>query len=200
MRIFKSVILLMVFCVAAFGQTQEAQKPTTEDLGLGSFSNENGPIIIVVDASVAIREMHNPYLMFWAFMGAKNENQNIVVSRDDVTMIYKDVEYKMPSLKELSKNYDGEIHDQTLYRELGHEGLISSRMRFYRFTRDNDFFPTPGPRVKVAADEGSMYGVYGLKTKFYFKNPGIQKGDAILIKVHDKKKPELKGEVVVEFK
>ena len=200
MKTVRLICALLILCAAVYPQAQEAQKPQTEDLGQSTFSNENGAIIIVVDAGVAVRKMDSPYLMFMAFMGAKKENENVTVNRDDVTMIYKGTEYKMPTVKELGKNYGGQIHDMEVYRELGREALISSRARFFRFTRDNDFFPTPGMRTKVAADEGSMYGVYGLKTKFYFKNPGFKKGDSILIKVRDKKKPEITGEVVVEFK
>jgi hypothetical protein len=200
MRILKTVFLLLVFCVAAYPQDQTAQQPQTEDLGLNVFSNVNGPIIIVVDAGLAVRKLDSPYVMFMAYMGAKKENESITVNRDDVTMIYKGVEYKMPTVKELTKNYDGQVHDLSLYRKLNKDTLITSRMKFYRFTDDSDFFPAPDPRQHVAADQGSLFGVQGLKTKFYFKNPGFKKGDSILIKVRDKKKAEINGEVVVEFK
>jgi hypothetical protein len=38
--------------------------------------------------------------MFMLYMGTR-ENQGITVSRNDVVMIYKDQEYKMPTVKEI---------------------------------------------------------------------------------------------------
>ncbi len=200
MKILKTALIILAFCAAAYGRTQEAQQPTTEDLGLGVFSNETNPIIVVVDAGVALRKMDSSYLMFTAYLSAKKDNQNIVVQRADVTMIYKDAEYKMPTVKELTSNYNGQVNDFDLNRELNKDTLVTSRMKLFRYPAGNDFYPSPNMKQHVAVDEGSLYGIYGLKTKLYFKNPGIKKGDAILIRVRDKKNPEITGEVVVEFK
>jgi len=38
-----------------------------------------------------------------------------------------------------------------------------------------------------------MSGSLGVKTKFYFRNPGFQKGDELVIKVKDQKKPDKFG-------
>ncbi len=200
MKILKSVFLMFLLCAAAFAQEQAAQAPATEDLGLNVFSNVKKPILMVVDAGLAVRKLDGPYVMFMAYMAAKNGDQNIVVRRQDVVMVYKDVEYKMPTVKELTGNYNGQVNDFDLYQELNKNALILSRMKFYRFLGDNDFYPTPGLSQEIAADEGSLYGFNGLKTKLYFKNPGFKKGDSIVIKVRDKKNPEVTGEVVVEFK
>ncbi len=200
MKILRTVFLSLLLCATAFAQNQQSQEPPTEDLGLGVFSNEKNPIIVVVDAGLAIRKLDSPYVMFMAYLAARNENQNIVIRREDVTMIYNGVEIKMPTVKELTTNYNGQVHDLDFHRELNKETLITSRMKLYRFLANNDFYPSPGMRQQTAADEGSLYNVYGLKTKLYFKNPGFKKGDAILIKVHDKKNPEITGEVVVELK
>jgi len=45
-----------------------------------------------------------------------------------------------------------------------------------------------------------MAGTFGFKTKLYFKNPGFKTGDTLVIKVRDKKNPELVGAVAVVLK
>ena len=192
MRILRSVFLLLVLCAVAYPQTQ--------DLGLGSFSNDQGTIKLAVDASLVDREIDNPYVMFVLYMASKSENQNITVNRKDVTMVYNGQEYNMPSVEELRKNYGGEIHDVDFYRHLGKEGIYSSWVRFYKFTARTDFFPPLAPRAPLAVDEGSMYGYTGFRTKCYFKNPGFKKGDKLTLKVRDKNNPQLMGEVEVVLK
>jgi len=44
-------------------------------------------------------------------------------------------------------------------------------------------------------DVASFSGFIGFKSKFYFKNPGFQKGDQLVIKVKDRKNPQIAGEV-----
>ena len=183
MKAFRCVLLAILLCAAAYGQT--------EDLGLGAFSNEHGPILLAVDAALVDFQLNSPYVMFVMYMAAKNQNQDIVVSRDTITMVYNGKEYKMPTLKELRDNYKGEIHDVDFYRHLGKEGIISSWMRFYNFPQRADFFPPLTMRSPIAADEGSMYSFTGFRTKVYFKNPGFKKGDKVTFKVWDKKDPNI---------
>ncbi len=192
MKILKSVFLLLVLCVAAF--------PQTEDLGMGAFSNNKGPIMLAVDASLVNLDINSPYVMFVMYMGAKKENQNIVVHRNGIVMVYNGQEHKMPSYKELQKNYKGEIKDIGLYRHLGKEGLISSWMRFYDFPASGDFFPPLTLNAQLITDQGSMYNFTGFRTKLYFKNPGFKKGDKFLIKATAKNNPELMGDVEVTLK
>jgi hypothetical protein len=45
-----------------------------------------------------------------------------------------------------------------------------------------------------------MTGSIGFRTKCYFKNPGFQPGDKLIIKVRDKKKPDIASEVEVTLK
>jgi hypothetical protein len=190
MKILKTVCLLFLLSVAAYGQT--------EDLGMGAFANERGEILLAVDASLVNFQVNAPHVMFVMYMAAKNQRQDIVVGRDTVVMTYKGSEYKMPSLKELRQNYKGEIHDIDFYRHLGKEGIISSWIRFYNFARGVDFFPPLALRqTALAVDQGSMYGFTGFRTKAYFKNPGFKKGDKVMFKVWDKKNPKLSGEVSV---
>jgi len=192
MKTFKCLFMLLVFSAAAFAQT--------EDLGMGAFSSEKGDILLAIDASLITREMNSPYEMFVIYMAAKKQDQNIVVGREGVTMIYNGQEYKMPTIEELRKNYNGEIRDIDFYRRLGKEGIISSWMRLYEFPREGDFFPPLTLRSRVKTDEGSMYSFVGFRTKCYFKNPGFKKGDKLVIKVTAKNKPDLTGEVEVVLK
>lgn len=188
MRVFKSVLLVLILCAAvAF--------PQTKDLGMGAYENDHGPILLVVDAALADLQMNSPYVMFVMYMAAKNQSQDIVVSRDTITMTVNGKEYKMPSIKELRDNYKGEIHDVDFYRHLGKEGIIASWARLYNFPQRADFFPPLTMRSTVAVDEGSMYSYTGFRTKIYFKNPGFKKGDRLTFKVWDKKDPNIASTV-----
>ncbi|MCX6567497.1 MAG: hypothetical protein NT147_00400 [Candidatus Aminicenantes bacterium] len=190
MKILKSISLfLLLLCAAAYGQTN--------DLGMGAFANERGAILVAVDAALVDFQINSPYVMFIVYMAAKNPNQDIVVSRDTIVMVYQGKEYKMPSFKELQANYKGEIRDIDFYRHLGKEGIISSWVRFYNFPQRADFFPPLTLRGTLSVDEGSMYSFTGFRTKVYFKNPGFKKGDKVTFKVWDKKDPKLSGEVEV---
>jgi len=189
MKILKSALLVLLLSAAAYGQT--------EDLGMGAFASERGPILLAVDASLVDFQINSPYVMFVFYMAAKSQNKDIVVSRDTIAMIYKGQEYKMPTYKELRENYKGEIHDVDFYRHLGKEGIISAWVRFYNFPQRADFFPPLTMRSGLAVDEGSMYGFTGFRTKVYFKNPGFKKGDKVTFKVWDKKDPSITGQVDV---
>jgi hypothetical protein len=189
MKILKTVSLLLLLGVAAYGQS--------ENLGMGAFSNEHGPILLVADASLVDFQIKSPYVMFVMYMAAKNVNQNIVVSRDTVVMVYQGQEYKMPSFKELQEKYNGEIRDLNFYRHLGKEGIISSWARLYNFPQRADFFPPINQRGTLSVDEASMYSFTGFRTKVYFKNPGLKKGDKVMFRVWDKKDPKISGEIEV---
>ncbi len=192
MRIFKVCFAFFLLCASAYAQTQ--------DLGMGAFANEKGPILIAVDAALVDFQIDKPYVMFVIYLGAKSENQNIVVSRDTVAMVYEGQEYKMPLFRELRENYKGEIRDLDFYRHLGKEGIVSTWARFYNFPQKADFFPPETPGSTLAVDEASMYSFTGFRTKAYFKNPGFKKGDTITFKVWDKKDSKLSGEVDVVLK
>lgn len=191
MRALRFVFLSLL--VAATGV------PQTRDLGQGVFYNNEGAILIAVDAGVAIRKIDSPYVMFRAFLAA-NSNEDIAVNRADVVMIYKDVEYRMPTYKEFQKAYSARENDLTLYRNLGKESLALSPMRNFQFPGTADFFPVLGLTGPSMTNEGSMAGTIGFKTTLYFKNPGFKTGDTLVIKVTDKKKPELMGAVAVILK
>jgi len=192
MKILKYVLPLLLLCATAYGQS--------EDLGMGAFSNEHGKILLAVDAALADFQMDRPYVMFVMYMAAKSQNQDIVIGRDTIVMVYHGQEYKMPSFKELRENYKGEIHDADFYRHLGKEGIISAWTRFYNFPQKADFFPPDNQRSSLSVDEASIYGFIGFRTKIYFKNPGFKKGDTVTFRVSDKKDPQLSGEVDVVLK
>lgn len=189
MKTLKSVLLILALSAPVFGQTI--------DLGMGAFSSERSPILIAIDAGLARLELDKPYVMFNLFLAAKRADQSITVSRDDVVMVYQGREYKMTPIRELREKYLGQIRDVDFDRFLGKEGIIASWVRFYQFPQKADFFPTMTLNSSVAAEEGSMLGFIGFDTKCYFNNPGFKKGDKLVIKVKDKKHPELTGEVEV---
>lgn len=191
MKNWMAICLTLILCGAAYPQTQ--------NLGMGAFANDEGPILLAVDASLADRTPDSPYLMFVLFMAAKDQGQMITVARDSVVMVVKGQEYQLPSVQELRTQYRGELRDLGFYRRLGKEGIISSWIRFYEFPQRTDFFPPLTLRSPLAVDEGSMSGRIGFSTVCYFKNPGLVKGDEILIRVRDKKNPDLAGEVAVKL-
>lgn len=186
MKVLKAVLLLLVVCAVAY--------PQTKDLGLAAFANDKGPIMLAVDASVVDRELNSPYLMFVLYMAAAKEGEDMTVSRNNVVMICQGKEYKMPSIQELRKNYNAEIRDINLYRHLGKEGIVSSWIRFYKFPKRYDFFPALTVNAPLPVDEGSLDDFIGFRTKAYFKNPGLKKGDRLTIKVWDKDNPQISGE------
>ena len=192
MKLIKTAWMVLVLVAAAY--------PQTEDLGMSAFANEKGAIKVAVDASLVDLNIDKPYVMFGVYMAAGKQNQNLVVARDGVVMIYKGQEYKMPSIGEFRKNYGGEIHDVNLYRHLGKEGIISSWMRFYDFPLQGEFFPPLTLDSQLPREEGSMYNFTGFQTKCYFKNPGLKKGDTLVLKVTAKNKPALTGDVTITLK
>ncbi len=190
MKIFNATILVLLMSLVA--------KADTEDLGNHVFYNDMEYINIVADAAVAVRSMDNPYLMIMLYLYVDGYI-DATVHRNDVVMVYKDKEYQMPSVKELRENYVGDTRDMRLYNSLTKATLALSPIHFYRFPLFQDFFPSRTIAI-TAVDQGSMTSYIGFRTKAYFKNPGIKEGDVIVIRVRDKKDPEVCGAVSVEFK
>jgi len=189
MKLLRFALIALVLTAVAY--------PQTANLGMGSFSSESGAILMTVDASLVNRIVDSPYVMFFVFLGSKDQGQAVTVAAKDVVMVYKGQEYPMPSVKELRANYKGEIRDVDLYQRLGKEAVISSWVRMYHFPESANFFPTLTQAATLPTDEGHMVGYWGFLTPLYFKNPGFAKGDRLTIKVRDKKNPELSGECEV---
>jgi hypothetical protein len=189
MKLLRFALIALVLSAAAY--------PQTSDLGMGTFSSENGAILMTLDASLVNRIADSPYVMFFAFLGSKDQGQAVTVAAKDVIMVYKGQEYAMPTVKELRANYRGGIRDLDLYRRLGKEAVAASWVRMYQFPEEANFFPTLTQSAGLPADEGHMIGYLGFLTPLYFKNPGFAKGDRLTIKVRDKKNPELAGECEV---
>lgn len=189
MKALKVAIALLVLTAAAY--------PQTVDLGMGSFSNESGPILMAVDAALVNRSIGSPYAMFVLFVGIGDNKGSVSVAAKDIVMVYKGQEYRMPSLSDLRKNYGGEIRDLEFYARLGKEGLISSWIKFYDFPDSDHFFPPLTLSSNLAVTEGHMSAFRGFMTPLYFKNPGFAKGDKLTIKVRDVKDPAVTGECEV---
>ncbi len=189
MKILKVATIVLFLVAAAY--------PQTKDLGMGSFTNEAGPIVIAVDAQLVDQSINRPYAMFVLFLGAKEKEMPITVAAKDVVMVYKGQEYHMPKLAELRENYQGEKRDLDFYRRMGKEGIIASWVRLYNFPNEGNFFPPLTAQSGVAATEGHLIALDGFMTPLYFKNPGFAKGDKLTIKVRDTKNPAITGEVEV---
>ena len=189
MKILKIALIVLFLAAAAY--------PQTKDLGMGSFANEAGPILMAVDAQLVDQSINRPYAMFVLFIGAKEKETSITVAAKDVVMVYNGQEYHMPSLADLREHYGGEIRDLDFYRRMGKEGIIASWVRFYNFPNEGSFFPPLTARSGVAATEGHLVALDGFMTPIYFKNPGFAKGDKVTIKVRDVKNPALTGECEV---
>ena len=189
MKLFK--IALFVIFISAAVQAQ------TANLGMGAFANENGAILMTVDASLVNRIVDSPYLMFVIYLAAKDPGQAVTVAAKDVVMVYNGQEYAMPSVKELRANYAGGIRDLEFYRRLGKEAVSASWVRMYQFPESANFFPPLALGQELAVDAGHMVGNWGFLTPLYFKNPGLAKGDRLTIKVRDLKNPALAGECEV---
>jgi hypothetical protein len=189
MKAFKVLLAVFVLAVAAY--------PQTVNLGMGSFSNEGGSILMAVDASMVNQAIGSPYSMFVLFMGAAEKKGSISVAAKDIVMVYKGQEYHMPSLSDLRKNYGGELRDLDFYGRLGKEGIISSWIKFYDFPDPANFFPPLTLGSNIAVTEGHMAALYGFMSPLYFKNPGFAKGDKLTIRVRDTKNSALVGECEV---
>jgi hypothetical protein len=189
MKILRVAAILLVLAAAAYPQTQ--------DLGMGAFANESGPILMAVDAQLVDQSIGRPYAMFVLFMGARDRNTSITVAAKDIVMVFKGQEYAMPTLAELRDNYRGELRDLNFYRRLGKEGIIASWVRLYDFPERATFFPPLTMRSTLPITEAHMLALDGYMTPIYFKNPGFAKGDKLTIKVRDAKKPDITGECEV---
>ena len=189
MKILKVATIVLFLVAAAY--------PQTKDLGMGSFTNEAGPIVIAVDAQLVDQSINRPYAMFVLFLGAKEKEMPITVAAKDVVMVYKGQEYHMPTLADLREKYQGEVRDLAFYRRMGKEGIIASWVRLYNFPNEGNFFPPLTAQSGVAATEGHLIALDGFMTPIYFKNPGFAKGDKLTIKVRDTKNPAITGEVEV---
>ena len=186
MKILKVALIVLILTAAVY--------PQTKDLGMGSFANENGAILMAVDSALVDWSMKKPYVMFILFMGSADKTSSIAVAAKDVVMVYKGEEYHMPSFAELREKYTGEIRDLDFYRHLGKEGIISSWVRLYDFPDQGYYFPPMTRSSAPAVKEAHMTALNGFESPIYFKNPGFAKGDKLTIKVKDIKNPELTGE------
>jgi hypothetical protein len=193
MKLLRYATLLLVFCaVAAF--------PQTKDLGMGVYQAPQGPITLIIDTSLVSLKIDSPYVMFYAWMGATHNDQEITITPKTVALIFNGKEYPLATMEELRDNYNGMKDDYDIYKRLDKGAVIGSRVRLFRFTRESDFFPVLGLKASTPVEEASLYNDIGFRTKLYFKNPGFKHGDKATIKVWDKKDPAISAEVEVTIK
>ncbi len=133
MKIIKFISLaLLALTSLAVTQTIEIAKSV--------FYNEEGAILLAIDACLAVKKIDSPYVPFIAFL-ATGGNQRITVNRTNVVMIYQGKEYRMPSFKEWRAKYHAAEQDRDIYDSLNQEWFTRSQMKKYRFAWEQDFFP-----------------------------------------------------------
>jgi len=182
----------LTFILVLFAFMLSAQ---TIDLGNHVFFNDEGKINIAADANLAVRVLDSPYVPFVLYLGA-DPRVIATFSRNDITMIHNGKAYNMVDIKELRQEYGQDTRDYRMYDRFNKDNLILSRMRFYRFQEQYDFFPPRAGNIRIT-DEASVSETIGFKTFAYFKNPGFQDGDQIVIQVVDKKDSEIWGATAV---
>jgi len=190
MKCVLCAMLLVFVSAAAF-----PQKPP-EELGQGVFYSAAGDIAIGVDATIVDMRLKSPYIMFMAYVVAGHD-KSYTVKRNDVVMVYKGQEYQMTPIKEVEEKYRQIREDIGLQRRFNKELLLFSKMQEYSFPYENEFFPGPGQNQPLAVNSGQVTGLVGFKTKLYFKNPGLAKGDELIIKIRDEHNLQTMGQVKV---
>lgn len=181
--------MVLAFATVGFGKTRH--------LGNYSYINTDGKINIAVNAAVAAKNLNRKYIPLIAYMGC-DVGSMAVVERKSVVLEYKGKRYYLPSMKELRQNYDRDVMDMTLFaKEIEH--IFPSEMSNYTFQPWVDFCPARTEPRKLAPAEVTLTPTIGVKTKLYFKNPGIKKGDTAVLKVVDKKNPDISGSITITF-
>lgn len=183
-------IIRIVFCLGVFGLFLLSQ---TEELGRNVYYSGEGTINLAVDATVAAYDLEKDYIPFVLYMGTDPDTK-AVVHRNGVTLTHKDQEYKMPAIPEFRKNYRGETRDLRIYNQFGKGNLITPKMHHLRFQSSYDFFPQRTEATRLV-DEIEITGLVGFATWAYFKNPGFEAGDTVVLKIVDKKNPDVWGTV-----
>jgi hypothetical protein len=168
-------------------------------VGQHVYYNGEGVVNIAADASMAVQRLDQNYVPFVLFMGT-DEKGSVHIPRENVVLVYRDQEYYMPALKDFRKEYSYDNRDARQYRNFyaGIESLVATQMRYYTFNWQDEFFPSRSSG-RLALDQASLTGSIGFTTFAYFKNPGLQFGDTVVIKVFDKDNPDIWGAVAVEL-
>ncbi len=187
----KLILFLMVLVFGTVGFSK------TRHLGNYSYIDTDGAINIAVNAAVAAKNLNRKYIPLIAYMGA-DVGTMATVERKSIVLEYKGKEYHLPTMKELRQNYNRDVMDMTLFaNEIEH--IFPSEMSNYRYQPWIDFCPARTEPRKLAPGDVTLSSSTGVKTKLYFKNPGIKKGDTAILRVHDKKNPDIKGELTIQF-
>ncbi len=187
----KIIRLILLIYIAGFMMMAQ-----TIHLGQHVFYNEEGAINVAADAGLAVQKLDSPYVPFILYMGT--DKRPATIPRGNVVLIHNDKTYSMPALKDFRAEYKQDTADNRQYASvsMGRESLIMSRMRDYRFAWENDYFPARGSG-RMSVDQAGISNVTGFKTFAYFKNPGFQKGDQIVIRVTDRKDANIWGAVAL---
>jgi hypothetical protein len=191
----KMICLSLLIVVTGFILTAQ-----TIHVGQHVYYNEEGAVNIVADASMAVQRLDQNYVPFVLYLGT-DEQISVHIPRENVVLVYKDQEYSMPALKDFRKEYSYDNRDVQQYSNFyqGIQSLVATHMRTYNFSLQDQFFPSRSSG-SPAVNQASVTGSIGFASFVYFKNPGFQFGDTVIIKVFDKDDPDIWGAVAVELK
>ncbi len=186
--------LLLSFLIM-IGLTSTAMAETRH-LGNYSYIDTDHPLLIAVNASVAAKHTSKGYLPLVAYIGG-DHGVTATLNHASFTLIYKGQEIPLPSLKELRTDYNQDVMDLTiLSKETEH--VFPSEMSRFDYQKRVDFFPARNQSF-VAAEEATVNWKQGLRTKLYFKNPGIEKGDTAILQIVPEGKPDLTSKIEIKF-
>lgn len=191
----KMIRLSLLIVVTGFILTAQ-----TIHVGQHVYYNEEGAVNIAADASMAVQRLDQNYVPFVLYLGT-DEQISVHIPRENVVLVYKDQEYSMPALKDFRKEYSYDNRDAQQYSNFyqGIQSLVATHMRIYNFNLQDQFFPSRSSG-SPAVNQASVTGSIGFASFVYFKNPGFQFGDTVVIKVFDKDDPDIWGAVAVELK
>ena len=192
MKAIRLILLMVIVSLILSAQTIH--------VGQHVYYNEEGAVNIAADASMAVQRLDQKYVPFVLYLGT-DEKTSIQIPRENVVLVYKDQEYSMPALKEFRKEYSYDNRDARQYNNFyqGIQSLVATQMRTYNFSLQDQFFPSRNSG-SLAVNQASLAGSIGFVSFVYFKNPGFQFGDTVVIKVFDKDDPDIWGAVAVELK
>lgn len=181
-------ITILSFSVLTFAKTR--------DLGVNSFIDTDGSINVAVKAFFATdKAAEKSYLPFVLYAGCDSKVK-AVIERSDIVLTFKGKKYNIPSIKELRKNYKGDIFDLN-YLQKTPNHILSSEMKQYHFQGNVNFFPPRNAVRTLFTEKATIDYTNGFASIIYFKNPGIKAGDTFTITITDHKDKNIKGEITL---
>lgn len=187
-RLILSFLIMIGLTASAMAETRH--------LGNYSYIDTDSPLLIAVNASVAAKRLSKDYLPLVVYIGG-DHGVTATLNRASFTLVYQDQKIALPSLKELRTSYNQDVMDLTiLSKETEH--IFPSEMSRFDYQKRVDFFPARNQSF-VVAEEATVNWKQGLRTKLYFQNPGIEKGDTATLQITPEGQPDLTSKIEFKF-